>query len=184
MTIIEKTKKSKVLYKGKILSLKRDKVELINGETTFREVVTTNGGACVLCVTDGKIPLVNQYRYPYQMEIWEIPAGKIDVGEEAVQCAKRELREETGLIAGHISLMTAFYPSPGYTNEVIYIYYVNEVLRGEQCLDSDEFLRVKYFTPTEIEQMIINGVICDGKTIAAFLYYKQFIEDKKLQVRD
>ncbi len=166
----EKTLSSECIYDGKILKLKKDEVLLPNGKTSIREVVEHNGGACVLCEKDGKILLVRQYRYAYKSELWEIPAGKKDAGEEPYLTAIRELEEEGGVKAESVELIYTIYPSPGYTSEVIYLYKAKGLTFTQTHFDEDEFLQGKWFSREELLSMIESGEIKDGKTLIALLY--------------
>ena len=112
MELFEKQKKSQIIYDGKILTLKKDEVELPNGTTSFREIVSHSGGSAILCVKDNKVLLVKQFRYAYNSCIWEIPAGKLNVGEDPKETARRELEEECGIIADKLELISTIYPSP------------------------------------------------------------------------
>ena len=170
MNFNEKTLESKCIYDGKIIKVKKDKVLLPNKKESFREIVEHGGGACVLCEKDGKILLVRQFRYAYNKEIWEIPAGKINKGEEPYLTALRELEEEGGIKAESAELLYEIYPSPGYTSEIIYLYKVNEFSKTNQHLDEDEFLSGKWFSKEELKKMIKSGEIKDGKTLIALLY--------------
>lgn len=169
MEFNEKQILSKSIYKGKILNLRVDDVELINGKTAKREVVEHSGGACVVCEDDGKILLVKQFRYPYMQELLELPAGKINPGENPEQTAIRELEEEGGIRAERVELMFKVYPSPGYTNEIIYIYKAKGLKRTECALDEDEFLDAVWVEKSTLEKMIKNGQIKDGKTLIGLL---------------
>ena len=122
MDYIEKTVDKNYVFKGKILTVRNDEVSLPDGSHSFREIIEHPGGACVLYVENDKVLFVRQYRYAYGESIYEIPAGKLDKGEEPIKAAARELEEEAGLIAGRLELMFIDYPTPGYTNEKIYIY--------------------------------------------------------------
>lgn len=170
MEFTEKTCQTKTVYEGKILSLERDDVLLPGGKAGVREVVRHAGGACVLYVKDGKVALVRQFRYPYQEELLELPAGKLNRGEDPLLAAKRELEEETGVIAKTLRPLLTLYPSPGYSDEKIYIYEATETEEGEQHLDEDEFLSVSYVPLEEAYEMIKNGEIRDAKTIAGLLF--------------
>ena len=117
-------------------------------------------------VYEGKI-LVRQFRYAYQEELLEIPAGKLEKGEDPVLAAKRELEEETGLVAGELKPLFTLYPTPGYTNEKIYIYEASGVTAGKQHLDEGEFLNVVFLPVEEVARMIEKGEIRDAKTIVA-----------------
>lgn len=168
----EKTVTEKVIYDGKILKLNRDEVILENGEKAIREVVHHSGGAGVLAVDDEEnVYLVKQFRYPYGEEMLEIPAGKLSKGEDPLDCAKRELEEETGMIAGKIEALGAFRPSPGYTDEKIYLFVAKELKQGRQNLDEDEFLDVTKCDLFRAVKMIERGEITDAKTVIAIYKY-------------
>ena len=170
MNFNEKTLNSECIYDGKIIKVKKDKVLLPNGNESFREIVEHSGGACVLCEKDDKIFLVRQFRYAYKKEIWEIPAGKINKGEEPYLTALRELEEEGGIKAKSAELLYEIYPSPGYTSEIIYLYKVSDFTLTKTNFDEDEFLSGKWFSKEELKEMIKNGEIKDGKTLIALLY--------------
>ena len=169
MDFSEKTVESKILYDGKILKLKKDQVTLPNGNLAYREIVMHNGGCCVIAERDGKILLVKQFRYAYGEQLWEIPAGKIENGEDPSLTAIRELEEEGGVLAGEVELIYTVYPSPGYTNEKIFVYKARALVDTKTNFDEDEFLTAKWFTFTELKDMIKNGEIKDGKTLIALL---------------
>ena len=120
---------------------------------------------------DGKVALVRQFRYAYGEAIYEIPAGKLNAGEDPMLAAKRELEEETGLQAGRLVHLFTLYPTPGYTNEKIYIYEAEDVQAGAQRLDEGEFLNVEYMPVRDALSMVENGTIKDAKTIVALLDY-------------
>lgn len=172
MNLIEKTVKKNYLYRGKIVALRCDDAQLPDGRACKREVVEHPGGASVLCILNGKVALVRQFRYAYGETLLEIPAGKLNAGEDPMPAAKRELEEETGLVAGRLEPLTVLYPTPGYTDEKIYIYEATEVREGRQRLDEDEFLSVEYYPLEEVERMIESGAVKDGKTIAALMLYR------------
>ncbi len=157
-------------FEGKILHLYVDRVRLPNGHESIREVVRHPGAAAVIALTDeNKIPLENQYRYPIGKTLWEIPAGKLDTGEDPLICAKRELNEETGIKAEKWETLGYIYTTPGFSDEKIYLFFAKELTNGRTHLDEDEFVEVKYFTVEEVESMIIDNRITDSKTISAFL---------------
>lgn len=169
----EKTLESKEIYHGKIINLRLDQVELPNGQVTFREVVEHPGGAAIVAVTpENKVLFVRQFRKPCETELWEIPAGKLDPGEDPEITARRELEEETGYRAESIEKILSFYTSPGFADEVIHIYFSNQLVPSAQATDDDEFLSVHCFSWSEIEGMLANGEIQDAKTLAGLLLTK------------
>lgn len=169
MKFKEQTVSENYLYKGKILSLRKDEIILPNGNGAIREVVEHSGGSCILCEVDGKILLVKQFRYPYKEELLELPAGKLNPGEDPMQTAIRELEEEGGIKADKVELMFEVYPSPGYTDEIIRIYKAVGVTKTSAHLDDDEFLECLWVEKQELKQMIKDGKIKDGKTLIALL---------------
>ena len=171
MDLTERTVRKKYVYKGKIVNLRCDDAALPDGKPCKREMIEHPGGASVLCVVDGKIALVRQFRYAYGEAIYEIPAGKLDKDEDPMLAAGRELSEETGLVAGRLELMFVLYPTPGYTNEKIYIYEAVGVRAGRQHLDEGEFLNVEYLPVGDVLAMIERGELHDAKTIVAVLEY-------------
>ncbi len=169
MDFTEKTLKENVVYRGKILSLKCDEVLLPNGKTSKREVVLHNGGSCVLAAKDGKVLFVKQFRYAVGETLYEIPAGKLEKGEDPKAAAVRELEEECGLVAKNIELLYETYPTPGYSSEHIFIYRCTEFAEGKVHLDENEFLTGEWIAEDEAKKMMADGRIRDGKTIIALL---------------
>lgn len=171
MDYIEKTLDKKYIYQGKILTLRCDDVFLPDGSTAKREIVEHSGGACVLYVENGAVLLVRQYRYAYGESLYELPAGKLEKGEDPMIAAARELEEETGIKAARLELLFVNYPTPGYTNEKIYIYRAYGGENVEPHLDRGEFLDVEYVPLKKAKEMLKNGEIKDGKTMIALLNY-------------
>ena len=171
MDYVEKTVKKNYIYKGKILTLRCDDAELPNGSPCKREIIEHSGGACVLYVEDEKILFVKQYRYAYGESVYEIPAGKLEKGEDPMLAAKRELEEEAGVTAGSLKLLHVIYPTPGYTNEKIYLYEASDCQMGNAHLDEDEFLTVEYIPLDQAKEMLRNGEFHDSKTIIALQSY-------------
>lgn len=168
MKLEEKMLKENKLYEGRILSLYCDDVVLPNGNTSKREYVSHNGGAAVLPIDEeGNVYLVRQFRYAYREEILEIPAGKIEKGEDPKICAIRELSEETGWEAETISLLSCLYPSPGYTNEHLYVYLAKVKTLKNSHVDENEFLEMEKYTLNEAYSMVLSGEIKDGKSVCA-----------------
>jgi ADP-ribose pyrophosphatase len=169
MQFKEKTVKKNYIHKGKILNLRRDDIVLPNGNPAIREVIEHTGGSAVVCERDGKILLVKQFRYPYGKEIWEIPAGKLNQGEDPEETAIRELEEEGGIVAKRVEKLFDIYPSPAYTDEIIRIYRAVEIEDGKIHLDEDEFLTQRWVEKEKVKKMIENGEINDAKTVIALL---------------
>lgn len=166
----EKTLESQPIYDGRIISVKKDTVLLENGSKAFREVVLHPGGVCVVPLTDnGDVLMVRQFRYPYSKALLEIPAGKLEYGEDPAVCARRELLEETGCTADCFDFIGELYPSPAYLNEVIYIYLATSLHQQAQNLDEDEFLEVERIPFIEAVKMVVEGEIKDAKTQIALL---------------
>lgn len=169
MDLYEKTVKKNYLYLGKIINLRVDDAQLPDGRACKREIVEHSGGAAVLCIRDGKVALVKQFRYAYGEEMYEIPAGKINAGEDPMETAARELTEETGLIAKKLRKLYVLYPTPGYTNEKIFIFEAEDVEQGAQHLDDGEFLNVDYIPLEEAYAMVDRGELKDAKTVVALM---------------
>ncbi len=182
MNLEEKQISAEYMYKGKIISLRRDKALLPNGNTATREVVEHNGGVCVAALTDNdEVLFVRQFRYPYMEIIPEIPAGKRDkADEDPLKCGIRELKEETGATAEKFIPLGKLYPSPGYCGEIIWMYAATGLSYGEQNPDDDEFLTVEKIPLDKAVEMILSGEITDAKTQAAVLKLKVLKDQGKL----
>lgn len=176
MHLYEKTLDSVVNLDGKIIKVTTDTVELENGETAFREVVHHCGGVCIVPITeDDEIIFVKQFRYPFKEVILEIPAGKIDKGEDHYDCGKRELLEETGAVASEFTYIGVMYPTTGYVTEKIYMYYAKGLTFTKQKLDEDEFLDVVKIPFDKALEMIMNNELPDAKTQIAILKTARFL---------
>jgi len=168
--LIEEAVSSQEIYKGKIVHLFCDTVRLPNGEEATREVIRHVGAAAVVPLTDeGNVILVRQYRYPFAQVMLEIPAGKLDIGEEPLDCAKRELIEETGYDAKEFVYLGAFYPSVAMLDEVIHLFLARGFTKGVANLDADEFLHVEQRPLSEMVDAVMRGEVPDGKTQTAIL---------------
>ena len=176
MDYVEKTVEKHYVYEGKIIKVRRDDAILPNGEPCIRELVEHSGGASVLYIEDGKVLLVRQFRYAYGESVYEIPAGKLEYGEDPKAAAARELEEEAGVKAGRLELLFTLNPTPGYTNEKIYIYRAYEGEKVQAHLDEGEFLDAAYIPLERAKEMLANGELKDGKTIVALQAY--FLSEK------
>lgn len=166
--MFEKTLETEHLYKGKILSLEVQKVELIDGSKSKREIIRHSSGVVIYGITpEGKIPFVRQFRKPFDEEVLELPAGKIEKGEKPEVCALREFREETGYLAGKIEYLGRAKISPGYTDEVIYMYRASDLKYDPVTIDEKEFLNVTEYTGEEILKMVEADMIQDAKSLSA-----------------
>ena len=167
----EKTLSSKELFKGRIITVRLDEVELPDGNKSSREVVDHPGGAGILAVDGEDMWLVRQFRYPYKEVIEEIPAGKLEKGEEAIITAERELIEEIGYDCESIEPFGMIYPTPGYTSEHLYIFLAKGLKKRETHLDDDEFVSAAKRPIKAVLDDILAGKIKDGKTCYAVLKY-------------
>lgn len=172
----EKLINSEVKFKGQILELRLDTVELPNNKIATREVVRHPGAVSIVAFDGQNVLLVRQYRHPVQEVLWEIPAGKLDLGEEPLACAKRELHEETGYKAGEWKLLSNFFTTPGFSDENMFLYLATKLEEGEQCLDEDEFLSLERVPLEKALEMVVNGEIKDAKTIAGITLAHLYME--------
>lgn len=172
----EKPYYSITLYKGRILTLKKKFVYLPNQEIAMREIVEHQGGVGVLAINDNnEILLIEQYRAALEKPLLEIPAGLLEEGENPKQCARRELREETGYDAKNFRFLGKYYPSPGFSNEVIHLFLATELFYNPLEMDKDEFLKVKLLPVNEAIDFIYDLDPVDAKTAIAILrYFYQF----------
>ena len=172
MAHTETTLTSKEIFNGHVIRVTYDTVKLENGDTSFREVIHHHGGACVLAVTpDDEVYMVRQYRYALGKEIWELPAGKLEAGEDPFEAAKRELAEECGVTAGRYTDLGVIYPTVGYDSEKIYMWVAQDLEKTSQHLDPDEFLDVVAMPFATVLDMVMKGEIKDGKTVAGILKF-------------
>ena len=182
MHLEEKTLESNLVYDGKIIKLYRDKARLENDREVFREVIKHPGGVCVVPLTDdNKVIMVEQFRYPTGKVLTEIPAGKLEWGENHFDCGKRELKEETGCTAEKYDYLGCLLPTPAYDTAVIHMYLARNLSQAEQKLDADEFLDVKKIPFDKAVEMVMNGEITDAKTQLALLKTKVLLENENLQ---
>lgn len=165
---MEKTVAVKNIYEGSIIRLDIHDVVLENQKSASREIITHNGGVGALPITgEGNVILVRQFRKPFEGYTLEIPAGKREKGEEPVKCALRELAEETGIKAGKLTFLVEMLPSPGYTNETVYIYLAEDLTFGEASTDEDEFIEVAEYPLDDAYELVKTGEIKDAKTVIA-----------------
>ncbi|MBV7317902.1 MULTISPECIES: ADP-ribose pyrophosphatase [Bacillus] len=169
----EKTIAKEQIFSGKVIDLYVEDVELPNGKTSKREIVKHPGAVAVLAVTDeGKIIMVKQFRKPLERTIVEIPAGKLEKGEEPEYTALRELEEETGYTAKKLTKITAFYTSPGFADEIVHVFLAEElsVLEEKRELDEDEFVEVMEVALEDALKLVESREVYDAKTAYAIQY--------------
>lgn len=173
----EKQVSSEEIFDGVILHVVKDKVELSNGNDTYREVIRHIGAVCVIPITDdNEVVIERQYRYPFDEVITEIPAGKLDSKtEDRLDAAKRELREETGIIADNWIDLGEFYPAAAYSDERITMYLAQGLHQGEQDLDDDELLNIKKVPLKDLVDDVMAGRIPDSKTQVAILKAARYL---------
>ncbi len=173
MKLTEKRLSGETVFDGKIMHVRRDIVELSDGSEAFREVVDHSGGVCVLALDDeNRVLTVRQFRYPFERILQEIPAGKLERGEDPDVAAARELREETGAVAGRMEWLGEIYPTPAYCGEIIRMYLARDLVFGENDLDEGEFLDVERVPFDDLVEKVLAGEIRDAKTVAAVLKAK------------
>jgi ADP-ribose pyrophosphatase len=171
--------RSEKLFDGQILKLYFDHVRLPNGKTATREKISHPGAVGIVPVTDdGNVLLVRQYRYPVNDITIEIPAGKIDKQEEPEKCAKRELAEEVGAVNGNLKLLSSFYTTPGFCDEILHLYIATGFEISDNNLDEDEFLDIVSIKLDEAVKWIIEGRIKDSKTIIGILMALNFLNNE------
>lgn len=172
----EKTISSDRIYTGKVISLKVDTVEIENKGYQKREIVEHQGAVAIVALTDDdKVVLIKQFRKPIEQVIWEIPAGKLEIGETPRECAIRELKEETGYSAKNIKLIHKFFTSSGFSNQKIYIFLATGLTKGEHEFDEDEIIEKYEIDINEARNMVIKNEIEDAKTAIGILLAKELI---------
>ena len=173
MDLYEKTLSEESIFKYSFMELVKQKVKLPDGNEAERDIVKHSYGVCVIAFNEkGNILMVEQFRKPFNRVFLELPAGKVDKEEILEKAALRELKEETGYFANKITYLGQIAPSPGFCDEVVYLYKAHELKKGETNFDHDEFLNLKEYPLEEVKNMIIEGRITDAKTIACLFFYE------------
>ena len=168
------------IHTGKVLNLDMDRVRFPDGSEGELEIIRHSGASAVLPFLgdptgeDPTVLLVRQYRYAADGYVYEIPAGRLDEGEDPEACARRELQEETGCTAGGVERLTTIYTTPGFTDERIHLFMATDLTRGEHQREQDEFMEVETMPLSRALGMIEQGEITDSKTIVALLYAAGF----------
>ena len=169
------------IYTGRVVHLDVDTVRYPDGSTGEMEMLRHPGAAAVLPFAsdprgaDPTVLLIQQYRYATGGTLLEIPAGRLNPGEEPAACARRELQEEVGVTAGRLERLTTIWTTPGFTDERIHLYWAAELAAGAHAREPDEFIEVVPKPLSDVLGMVRSGAICDGKTVVAILYMAGFI---------
>ena len=170
MEFMEEMVSQETVYEGVIVNVRRDKARLMDGRITNREVVEHPGGVAVFAMDDqGRVALVRQYRYPMGEETLELPAGKLEPGEDPRDSGLRELAEETGLVPGTFEDMGCLYSSPGILAERIYLYFAKDLTQGPTHPDDGEFVETVWLPYQDLVDKARRGEIKDGKTLVGIL---------------
>lgn len=179
---MEKARVHKIreIHSGKVFKLQQEELTLPNGFTTSLEVIRHPGASAVVALQeDGRVLLLKQYRHAVQTHIWEIPAGTLSGGEEPLECAKRELAEETGYVASELRFLGKTIPVPGYSDERVYLFLARGLTASQQHLDQDEVLEVHSMPFEEALAMVQEGLIMDAKTIVGLTLARMALEEEK-----
>ncbi|MGE3062329.1 MAG: NUDIX hydrolase [bacterium] len=173
---MEKKKKSEIVYDGRIFKVKRDEVILENKRESIREVVVHGGSVAMLPYDDKKkiFYLVKQYRYAVGKYVLEIPAGTLEKNEKIESAVNRELSEEVGFVSKNIVKLASLMPSPGFLTEVLHLYLCRDLIKEKREKDFDEEIEVMKLTEAELDSHIKTDEALDGKTVAAFLLWREF----------
>lgn len=181
MSFIEKTISVKEIFDGRIIRVHVDDIELPDGSKSKREVVEHSGGVCVAPLTDdGELLMVRQYRYPFSRELLEVPAGKLEKGEDPLSAGIRELEEECGVVADKVVSLGEIYPTVAYCSEIIRMFAATGLHKTHQHLDKGEFLGVEKVKFEDALSMVMSGEIRDAKTVAAILKLELFKREGKI----
>ncbi len=175
MEFEEKTLSSQYVYNGKVIDVKRDKILVSNGHQSTREVVEHTGGVVILALKEDKLLMVKQWRYPIKGVSLELPAGKLEKGENPDYASKRELEEETGYISDNWKSLGYIYTSPGFCDEKLYLYLASDLKYKQQNPDEDEIIESLEYPISEVFDMIDNGLINDSKTICALFRAREYL---------
>jgi len=175
----EKTIDEKNIYRGNIINVDMLTVTLPNGKTATRDIVRHPGGAAVIPINEnGEIYMVRQFRKPLDAVSLEIPAGKLDKGEEPAVCAGRELKEETGLTAEKLTYLISVHSTPGFSDEVLHLFAATGLKEGDSCADEDEFITTEKYHVDELLRMVMEGKITDAKSIIGIFLADRIISGK------
>ena len=180
----EEMSASEKVFSGRLLQVFRDSVILPNGKETTREYIRHPGASVVIpYLGNRRLLLVRQYRYPVSKALLELPAGKIDAGEDPRETISRELEEETGYRARSIRYLNCFHPCVGYSNELLYLYWASDLAKGNLSPDADEIIENVALSMNEVIEMVFSGMISDAKSIIGILWADRVLRDADFRQR-
>lgn len=175
--LAEKVISSEPIYSGRVVKLAVDTVELPNGHLSKRELVRHPGAVAIVAVdSDGRLVMVEQYRYATGKVLLEIPAGTLNPGEDPDRCAHRELQEEVGYKPGALTKLGAIYLAPGYSTELIHLYLATDLTESRLAGDDDEFIEISHLTVADVLAKIASNAIQDAKTISAVMLAREHLK--------
>jgi ADP-ribose pyrophosphatase len=175
----EKTVSEKHIYSGNIIDVELYTVTLPDGRQATRDIVKHPGASAVIALNENdELYMVRQYRKPIEAVSLEIPAGKLDEGEDPIICAERELKEETGLTAKSIKHLISIHSTPGFSDEILHLYVATGLSEGESCSDEDEFIDSEKYHVSELLQMVMRGEITDAKSIIGIMLADKIIDKR------
>jgi ADP-ribose pyrophosphatase len=174
------TLKSETVYKGKAFDVKREQLLLPDDNTTWFDLVVHPGAVTLIPIdSQGKVLFIRQYRHAVGKELLELPAGTLEIGEDPLDCAAREVREETGMSAGNLKQIGEFFLVPGYSTEYMYIYLASDLQADPLPGDDDEFITVEAYPLDEVPDLISKGMLQDAKSLAAFSVAEPYLQSYK-----
>jgi ADP-ribose pyrophosphatase len=175
----ERTVSEKHIYSGNIINVDLVTVTLPDGRQATRDIIRHPGASAVIPLNEkGEMYMVRQFRKPVEAVSLEIPAGKLDRGEDPLICAGRELKEETGLTAGKLTYLVSIHSTPGFSNEVLHLFAATQLHEGESCADEDEFISTEKYSVEQLLDMILEGKITDAKSIIGIFLADRIIRGK------